>query len=96
MSKEASIKLNASEISQCSCDDLCQILENAKGNIVLEIPGSRPGQSFLDKAEFYYRALFIGENIASFCENIYCEQNYNYTLPIYFVFQPNNIAGLAQ
>lgn len=96
MSKEASIKLNASQISQYSCDDLCQILENAKGNIVLEIPGMGDFQSFLDKAEVYYRALFIGENIASFCEKIYFEDNYNYTHPIYFVFQPDNIAGLAQ
>ena len=96
MSKEASIKLNASEISQSSCDDLCQIIENAKGNIVLEIPGMGHFQSFLDQAEVYYNALFIGENIASFCKNIHCELNYDYTQPIHFVFQPNNIAGLAQ
>jgi hypothetical protein len=88
MSKEASIKLNASEISQYSCDDLCQILENAKGNIVLEIPGMGYCQSFLDQAEVYYKALFIGENIASFCENIYFEKIYHYTKPIHFVFKP--------
>jgi hypothetical protein len=70
MSQEISIKLNASELSQYSCDDLCHILENAKGNIVLEIPGMGDCQSFLDKAEVYYRTLFIGENIESFCKNI--------------------------
>ncbi|MEG4493676.1 hypothetical protein [Microcoleus sp. D3_18_C4] len=97
MSQEISIKLHASELSQYSCDDLCHILENAEGNIVLEIPGSGYFQSLLDKAEVYYRALFIGENLANFCDNIYVKEIYGgETEPIYFVFQPNNIAGLAQ
>jgi len=97
MSQEISITLNPSQISQCSCDDLCHILENAKQDIILEIPGEEGYlYSSLDQAEVFCGALFIGEKIAEFCENIYVKEILSYREPIYFGFQPNNIPGLAK
>jgi len=97
MSQEISITLNPSHISQCSCDDLCHILENAKQDIILEIPGEEGYlYSSLDQAEVFCGALFIGEKIAEFCENIYVKEILSYREPIYFGFQPNNIPGLAK
>ncbi|MEG4531474.1 hypothetical protein [Microcoleus sp. D2_18a_D3] len=97
MSQEISITLNPSQIRQCSCDDLCHILENAKQDIILEIPGEEGYlYSSLDQAEVFCGALFIGEKIAEFCENIYVKEILSYREPIYFSFQPNNIPGLAK
>ncbi|XZN95256.1 MAG: hypothetical protein ACM65K_20665 [Microcoleus sp.] len=97
MSQEISITLNPSQICQCSCDDLCHILENAKQDIILEIPGEEGYlYSSLDQAEVFCGALFIGEKIAEFCENIYVKEILSYREPIYFGFQPNNIPGLAK
>lgn len=97
MSQEISITLNPSQSRQCSCDDLCHILENAKQDIILEISGEEGYlYSSLDQAEVFCVALFIGEEIAKFCENIYVKEILSYREPIYFGFQPNNIPGLAK
>lgn len=67
-------------------------LNNASDNLVLEVSIGGGYNSNLDWASDYLWALFIGENIAEFCESIVAKEQSGL---IEFVFIPKNLTELT-
>jgi hypothetical protein len=84
--------LTISTIQEFTFIDLYNTLNNASDNLVLEVSIGGGYNSNLDWASDYLWALFIGENIAEFCESIVAKEQSGL---IEFVFIPKNLTELT-
>ena len=84
--------LTISTIQEFTFIDLYNTLNKASDNLVLEVSIGGGYNSNLDWASDYLWALFIGENIAEFCESIVAKEQSGL---IEFVFIPKNLTELT-
>lgn len=99
MNKKTALRLIPSEISHSTFNQLYSTLVNALEDIVWEVPCKSVNYSQYpqDLAYDYLWALFVGENIASFCQPISFHMDYtNFPVKVCFVFRPKDLIGLTQ
>ncbi len=99
MNDKLELRLITSEISHYTFDELYSTLANAPEDIVLEVPchSINSSQYPTDLAYDYLWALFVGENIASFCKSISFQMDYrNFPVKACFVFRPKNLIDLTE
>ena len=99
MNGNLELRLITSEISNYTFDELYSTFANAPEDIVLEVPcrSINSSQYPTDLAYDYLWALFVGENIASFCKPISFQMDYgNCPVKACFIFQPKDLIGLTQ
>ncbi|MEQ9549751.1 MAG: hypothetical protein RIM23_09050 [Coleofasciculus sp. G3-WIS-01] len=85
------MKLTIPKIQKMTFVDLYNSLHNTNNNLVFSVSISG-GNSNLDWASDYLWALFIGENIAEFCESIVANEQGHL---IEFLFVPKNLTELT-
>jgi hypothetical protein len=89
------------DLAKQNLDELCKILRDTE-EITLEVPCTSLGvaQDTIDVADDFLAAMFIGEGIAEFCQNISVKKHWHNRPPnplsILFFIQPGNIEGLAE
>jgi hypothetical protein len=95
------VRLSLSEMHQYTFSQLSSILSEADADIRLDVPCESIGRTNnpLDIAYDYLRALFVGETLATYCEEISFRTHWDDELhlhTVYFLLRPRDITELTK